>query len=206
MQLFSSVPAFSIRSFTPQIFNSFYFSNPIFYNLQDSKILLALLSEDFTRELGSIDDYKPACCVCVGQIRTLGWCPWSRSTTRRIFFESSRNSLGKSTPPSSFPVSYSNIFPPELPRLYLLFMISLFTPFLLSLSFFLSLLVDLVLYPCSFFCRICPDTEANLYETARNYWRASLSPFLSLCTGSGRGSKLKRGACVCTSSVCGDLI
>lgn len=64
MQLFSSVPAFSIRSFTPQIFNSFYFSNPIFYNLQDSKILLALLSEDFTRELGSIDDYKPACYVC----------------------------------------------------------------------------------------------------------------------------------------------
>lgn len=59
MQLFSSVPAFSIRSFTPQIFNSFYFSNPIFYNLQDSKILLALLSEDFTPELGSIDDYKP---------------------------------------------------------------------------------------------------------------------------------------------------
>lgn len=155
MQLFSSVPAFSIRSFTPQIFNSFYFSNPIFYNLQDSKILLALLSEDFTRELGSIDDYKPACYVCVGQIRTLGWCPWSRSTTRRIFFESSRNSLGKSTSPSSFPVSYSNIFPPELPRLYLLFMISLFTPFLLSLSLSLfSLILSFIL--AHFFAEYAP--------------------------------------------------
>lgn len=102
MQLFSSVPAFSIRSFTPQIFNSFYFSNPIFYNLQDSKILLALLSEDFTRELGSIDDYKPACYVCVGQIRTLGWCPWSRSTTRRIFFESSVIHLAKAPLPLPF--------------------------------------------------------------------------------------------------------
>lgn len=108
--------------------------------------------------------------------------PWSRSTTRRIFFQSSCI-IHETTPVSLFlPFPPQTFFHQSCHRFSLWFP-SLLHLFFLSLSLFsrwscpLSSLI--------FLGRICPDTEANLYETACNYWRLYL-PFYPFPLGEDR--------------------
>lgn len=99
--------------------------------------------------------------------------PWSRSTTRRIFFQSSCI-IHETTPVSLFLP-----FPPQTFFHQSCHRFSLWFPFLLHL-FFLSLffLVDLVLYPRSFFWAEYAPIPRQIYTKRRVITGVSISLFI----------------------------
>lgn len=99
--------------------------------------------------------------------------PWSRSTTRRIFFQSSCI-IHETTPVSLFLP-----FPPQTFFHQSCHRFSLWFPFLLHL-FFLSLffLIDLVLYPRSFFWAEYAPIPRQIYTKRRVITGVSISLFI----------------------------
>lgn len=99
--------------------------------------------------------------------------PWSRSTTRRIFFQSSCI-IHETTPVSLFLP-----FPPQTFFHQSCHRFSLWFPFLLHL-FFLSLffLIDLVLYPRSFFWAEYAPIPRQIYTKLRVITGVSISLFI----------------------------